>query len=199
MYLMYVDESGDVGLNNSPTRFFILSAIVIHELRWRDTLEALVEFRRELRDKKGLKMRDEIHSNEFINRPGDLKRIKRNDRLDILKKCMDWLNGQRHVNIFSVCVDKNGRTDDVFEFAWHTLIMRFENTIRHKNFHGPSYGDERGLVLADNTEGEKLRKLVRKMRHFNTVPNNSSLYLGGYRNLKLEYVIEDPVFRDSQH
>lgn len=68
MYLMYVDESGDSGLENSPTRFFILSAIVIHELRWKQTLTNLVAFRRDIRDKKGLKLREEIHCNEFINR-----------------------------------------------------------------------------------------------------------------------------------
>lgn len=199
MYLMYVDESGDVGIVNSPTRYFILSAIVVHELRWKNTLRGLVEFRRMLRDTKGLKLREEIHSNEFITRPGDLKRIKRNDRLDILKKCMDWMNGQHHINIFSVAVDKEGRKDDIFELAWNTLIMRFENTIRHNNFSGPQNADDRGIILSDNTEGEKLRKLVRKMRHFNTIPNTQQLYSGGFRNLKLEYVIEDPVFRDSQH
>ena len=31
MYLMYIDESGDTGTNNSPTQYFVLSAIVIHE------------------------------------------------------------------------------------------------------------------------------------------------------------------------
>ena len=85
---MYVDESGDVGKVNSPTRFFVLSAIVIHELRWRATLSNLLEFRRMLRDNKGLKIREEIHCTDFINKPGDLKRIKRNDRLDIIKNVL---------------------------------------------------------------------------------------------------------------
>jgi hypothetical protein len=41
---MYVDESGDIGATSvSPTRYFILSAIVIHELRWRDILQELVQ------------------------------------------------------------------------------------------------------------------------------------------------------------
>ncbi len=31
---MYVDESGDMGLVNSPTRFFVLSGVVIHEMRF---------------------------------------------------------------------------------------------------------------------------------------------------------------------
>jgi len=33
---MYVDESGDSGLpsDGSPTRYFCLSGLVVHELRW---------------------------------------------------------------------------------------------------------------------------------------------------------------------
>ena len=115
---MYVDESGDSGTVNSPTKYFILSAIVIHEIEWRNTLRELVDFRRSLRDAKGLKLRDEIHSTHFLNRPGELKRIKRHDRIDILKKCMDWLNSQPNINIFSVVVDKNGRQGtDILEFG----------------------------------------------------------------------------------
>lgn len=55
---MYVDESSDTGIVNSPTRYFILSAIVLHETYWRETLDNLVAFRRFLRNSKGLKLRD---------------------------------------------------------------------------------------------------------------------------------------------
>lgn len=195
---MYVDESGDVGLNNSPTRYFVLSAIVIHELRWRQTLESLVEFRKFLRDTKGLKLRDEIHCTELLNKPGELIRIKRNDRLDIIKKCIDWLNIQSDVNVFSVVVDKHGRHDDIFELAWNTLVMRFENTLSNKNFSGPCNTDDKGIILSDNTEGQKLRRLIRKMRHYNTIPNKTGVYASGYRNLRINSVIEDPIFRDSK-
>ena len=34
MYIMYVDESGDIGIEKTQTRYFILSALVIHELKW---------------------------------------------------------------------------------------------------------------------------------------------------------------------
>ena len=82
---MYVDESGDIGTQNSPTNYFILSALIFHELRWNSILDDLVAFRRHLRQTKGLKLREEIHATHFINRPGELKRLKRNDRIDILK------------------------------------------------------------------------------------------------------------------
>ena len=60
MYLMYVDESGDTGLANSPTRYFVLSGIVVDESRWREFINALVAFRRTLRF--------------FARRPGHLGR-----------------------------------------------------------------------------------------------------------------------------
>ncbi|MEI8085304.1 MAG: DUF3800 domain-containing protein [Paludibacter sp.] len=199
MFLMYIDESGDTGLVNSPTRYFVLSAIVIHELSWRDILTKLVTFRQLLRDNKGLKLKDEIHCTEFINKPGELIRIKRNDRLDILKKCMDWLNSQSDISVYSVVVDKQGKTGDVFDIAWNVLLTRFENTIKFKNFHGYNNESDRGIVISDNTDGEKLRMLIRRMRHYNPVPNRRDLYGGNARNLRLEYVIEDPIFRDSKN
>jgi len=51
MYLMYVDESGDIGLTGSPTRYFVLTGLVLHELRWRQTLDGLIAFRREQKNR----------------------------------------------------------------------------------------------------------------------------------------------------
>jgi len=196
---MYVDESGDTGTLNSPTHYFILSGIVFHELRWNQILTELVAFRRLLRESKGLKLRDEIHSTDLINHPGELIRIKRNDRLDIIKKCIDWLDCQHDISVFSVIVDKHNTSHDVFEKAWNALVMRFENTIRYKNFRGPQNADDRGIILSDNTDGQKLTKLIRKMRHYNSIPNDKGFYTGGFRNIKLQYVIEDPIMKDSKN
>lgn len=195
---MYVDESGDIGLPpSSPTKYFILSAIIIHELRWRDTIGDLVRFRKHLKLTKGLKIKEEIHCTKFISSPGPLVRIKRNDRLDIIKQSIDWCNSQPDLTVFSVVVDKTTKAAgyDVFEKAWNALLMRFENTLSHKNFPGPRNPDDAGMVISDNTDGGKLRRLLRRMRHFNMVP---SMYGTGARNLKLQYIIEDPVLRDSQ-
>lgn len=49
MFLVYVDESGDTGLVNSPSNYFCLSAIVVHESHWQTTLNSVIGFRKELR------------------------------------------------------------------------------------------------------------------------------------------------------
>ncbi len=194
---MYVDESGDPGLNNSPTRYFILSSMVFHELRWNMLLDDLIDFRRYLRNQKGLKLREEIHASDFINSPGDLRRIKRHNRVDILKKCIDWIAVHNDISIMTVCVDKKGKTEDIFELGWKILIQRFENTISYRNFPGPSNSDERGMFLPDNTDGEKLTKLVRRMRRYNPISNTSKYFNHGNRNIPVEHVIEDPFLKHS--
>jgi hypothetical protein len=92
MYLMYVDESGDSGMDKSPTRYFVLSGIVVHENRWHETLNRLVAFRQRMRTQFGLQMREEIHAGPMLTRPTDLARIKRNDRLTIIRKHLDELD-----------------------------------------------------------------------------------------------------------
>jgi len=200
MYLMYVDESGDVGLENSPSRYFILTGLVIHELRWRDTLEQIISFRRQMRDKFGLYLRDELHAGAMITKPGDLQRIKRHDRLAILRAFADELARNQDLNVINVVVKKHNKSPsyDVFEKAWEALIQRFENTIQYRNFRGPQNPDERGIILPDNTDGQKLQRLLRKKRRYNPVPNQPQ-YGHGYRNLKLKSIIEDPWLKDSRH
>jgi len=198
MFLFYVDESGDVGLANSPTRFFALSALVVHELRWQQTLDKIVRFRRALRDRFGLKLREEIHAAHFLHRPGDLRRIPKSIRLRILREVLDFEAMLTGVSIVNLVVDKGPKAKDfdVFDFAWKCLIQRLHNTISRKNFPGPQNPDDYGLLIVDRTDEKKLRSLARKMRVYNPIPNSYGL---GYRQVLLDTLVEDPVHRDSLH
>ena len=200
MYLMYVDESGDPGITNSPTSEFILSGLVFHELRWHDLLADLLSFRSSLRTHFGLKVRDEIHAAEFMNGSStQFRGIPRNSRLVILRLCLDWLDRRQETRLINVKVDKRGKASaqEVYETGWRALIQRFENTLQFHNFAEPKNPDDRGVLFTDNTDGEMLRKLVLRMRKYNPIPNAGSG--GGYRDRPLKNVIEDPVMRDSGH
>jgi len=93
MYIMYVDESGDTGLVNSPSRYFVLSGVVIHELRWAPTLQKIIDFRRRMRNKYGLKLREEIHASHLLKNQKELARIKRQDRLSIIRNFTEEIAG----------------------------------------------------------------------------------------------------------
>lgn len=198
MYLMYVDESGDCGVQNSPTEFFVLSGLVLHELRWRDVHSALIEFRSRMKASYGLGMRDELHASHFMTRPGKFATIPKHQRLLIIREFAGFLGSLSDVSLINVLVDKAGKPPgyDVFAMAWKALLQRFENTMSHRNFSGPANPDERGMVFSDYTDTKKLTGLIRRMRRWNPIPNQLS-YGGGYRNLTVQHIIEDPSFRDS--
>lgn len=200
MFLMYVDESGDVGLVNSPTRYFVLVGLVLHELRWQQTREETITFRRGLKQQFGLKLREEVHASEMISHPGSLARIPKHQRLEIVRRHADRLASMPDLSLVCVVVDKQGKAANynVFERAWETLIQRFENTLAHHNFSGPKNADDRGMLFPDHTDDKKLNGLLRRMRVYNPVPNQPA-FGGGYRNLTLRSVIEDANFRDSAH
>jgi hypothetical protein len=198
LYLIYVDESGDCGMVDSPSRYFVLSGLVVHELRWRETLEEISNMRRGLRGTYGLKLREEIHAGHMMRKPGELARIPKSMRLRLLRDVVDFEAGLPDVSITNVVVDKEGKPADydVFEQAWKVLIQRFENTISRRNFPGPQNAEDNGIVIVDDTDEPKLRKLTRRMRVYNPVPDTGG---AGYRFLPLRTIVEDPVHRNSRH
>jgi hypothetical protein len=198
VYLLYVDESGDVGSRPGSSRYFALSGLVVHELRWHDTLQRVVDFRRGLRDKYGLKLRDEIHASHFIHSPGELSRIPKSLRLRILRDVIDMQATLPDVSIMNVIVDKQAKPADydVFMSAWRALVQRFENTNSHRNFPGPRNADDFGVLIVDQTDEVKLRTLTRQLRVYNPVPSIDGI---GYRQLPIKTVVEDAVHRNSVH
>src|SRR5437867_598951 len=118
MYLMYVDESGDIGLTNSPTRFFALSGLVVHESRWRDLINGLLAFRRTVKAAYGLPLRTEIHASDYLRRP-PVPLMARHVRLAILRNLTDELAKLSFISFTNVIVDKSNKpiNYDVFENA----------------------------------------------------------------------------------
>jgi len=201
MFLMYVDESGDSGslAAGSPTAQFILTGIVIHELRWSEHLDNLLAFRQRMKMAYGLRLRDEIHASEMLGRSAPrYAHIRKHQRLAIVRAFAKQIGGMAGVNIINVVVRKAAKDPhyDIFEKAWQCLIQRFENTLAHRNFTGPQNAEDLGLLIPDHTDDKKLIQLLRRMRRYNPVPNQAG-FGPGYRNIQLRRIAEDPNFRDS--
>jgi hypothetical protein len=209
MYLMYVDESGDCGLpeEGSPSDFFCLSGVVLHELRWRETIRQLVQFRHWLKARYRIYLDDELHAAEMINKPSklapSLRALPKHQRLAVLRHFADEIACLSDVSIINVVVDKtSGRVpnkDEVFRWAWCALFQRFENTIQYKNFPGPRNAQERGIIFPDATDGLRLKQFLERMRVANPLRVRHSS--GGYviQDVPVRAIIEDPVVRQSQY
>src|SRR5262249_28388597 len=137
------------------------------------------------------------------SRAGPLVRISRNDRLTIIRMLLDELATMRFLNIINIRVDKQGKDPayDPFEKAWEALIQRFENTLKWHNFPFPKNwtGGDIGIIFCDAANEAALRRIYRRMRVYNPVPNVRSLFSRGFRQLPLTRVAEDPNIRHSHH
>ena len=192
---MYVDESGDPGNNTAQSDFFCLTGMLVHESEWRNLIDVSTRFRRTLKDVYGLPVRAEIHAVKLL-RHSEFG-IEKYKRLAILRNFLDELAKMNFISLTNVVVDKKGKPPDydVFSSAWRTLFQRFENTLTHGNFPG-GYRRAFGTVFTDATNGEKLTSIMRKMSVHNPIPNRRG---GGYRNMPILRVIEDPSPRNSEH
>lgn len=209
MYIMYVDESGDLGISrNSPTRYYCLSGLVIHESKWIETTGAIVEFRRKLKRTFGVYLENEVHCGAMINNvkkcDPPVQRLKKYQRLSIIRHTANFMSGlSDRIRVINVVVDKYRKTyvstDSVFEKAWYALIQRFENTIIQGNFPGSTHGNDFGLIYSDSSNDKKLHECANKIRKSNP------LYLrqrsGNYQVIDhpITRIIEEPVSRDSKY
>lgn len=196
MYLMYVDETGDTGLTASPTRYFGLSGIVVHESEWRRFISELIAFKKNMASVYNLPIRAELHASELINK--NKHQLEKHIRLAILRNTLDELAKFDFISITNVVVDKEGKPEDydVFNMAWMTLFQRFENTLVYGNFPG-GFRNDHGLVITDATSGEKLSRLVRRMAVHNFIPNQGQFGQGAI-NRPVVRIIEDPYGKDSR-
>jgi len=208
---MYVDESGDTGMcapsGNSPSRYFCLTGLVVHELHWAETMNQIKQFRHWLRHKYGIYTDYEIHAADMISKPGrlaaSLAKRPRYQRLAILRHHADQLARLPYIRLINVCVDKVQKKytcpNDIFRKAWYVLFQRFENTMLKHNFPGPRNEHERGIIFPDNTDGLKLKQYLDRMRIHNPLYVRHHAGSSYEIDEPIRLIIEDPVCRDSRH
>lgn len=205
---MYVDESGDCGLpsDGSPTQYFCLTGLVVHELRWKDVMGEVLQFRHWLKRKYRVYLDDELHAAEMINKLSktakSIQRLRKYERLAIIRHLANLLARLPDINLINVVLDKTtgnySDKDEVFRKAWSVLFQRFENTISRQNFPGPKNADERGLIFPDNTDGMKLRNYLHTMRIQNPLFVRQPFGAFYMKDEPIRVIIEDPVLRDSR-
>ncbi len=192
-------------MTNSPSRYFCLSGVVVHELRWKDTLADLLSFRHWLKSTYSVYLDDELHAADMINKPSrvapSLQRLKKHERLAIVRHFADQIARLSNVRLLNVVVDKQGgvpSAEEVFRRAWYTLFQRFENTIRNQNFPGPKNTDDRGIIFPDQTDGGKLSRYLNEMRMRNPLKVRQPHGAFYYKDEPIKVIIEDPMLRDSR-
>jgi hypothetical protein len=199
MHIMYVDESGDPGFKGHA-RHFILSALVVPATDWRESFDRHHQMRRYLNATYGYPVRAELHAAALVDtRYGGTYVRRLGGRRTRMRLYQDVMRNIPQIfptaKTLSVYIDKDAaqttsyQRDNYLELAWRYLITRFHNFLTW-NCQG-----QPGLVFSDDMAPATVQALLRKMRVYNPVPSR----YGPYYNVPVRTIIEDPVFRNSEH
>lgn len=201
MYLTYADESGDSGRGKGGTPFFVISGVIVHESYWNEIFSKFLELRRYLRYEYNVPQRITLHASDIVNGHGDFHHsqygLSTKDRFKLYRDVLEFLAQLTEIRVLNVFIRKDkipaDWDEDIFDWAWTLFIQRFHNSIDKNG--ALAIDNDYGLLITDRTHDDQLRRLMRRMRAFNLVPN---LQAEGQRRILVTRLLDDPVPRDSR-
>lgn len=193
MIIAYVDETGDTGplTKKGASACYGLGCVMVPQEKWAGGLDRMVAFRRGLRDRHKIRVRDELKSGFLVGGKGTIKHLDIDpfERRGIFAGHLRQL-ADMGARAFSVVIDKSRNEGaDVADLAWDTLLQRLERVSAHsKRDVKPSF-----LIVHDEGDDVAVRRRVRKARVRMTA---GSLYAGSHQSLRVP-IVEDAIARDS--
>ena len=188
--IVYCDETGDDGLDNSPTELFVLTSLSIPSYKWQDCFDTIKTFRKRLKEQYGFYTTQEMHTKNFVQNKNPYRDYGWNDdiRRDILRQYAIMI-ASLDVSVINVIIDKSKieRSDyNVLENALKYNIQRIEND---------SAGDWNYLIITDSGRIAPMKKTARKIRAYNPI---ESMYDYSKSNHPIKYMVEDIFEKDSK-
>jgi len=180
MYLIYIDESFD-------ETHYAYSAIFINAFHWNNTFKELVDWRKTWFNQHNIPLDYELHATKFVGGRGEFPPNRDKVlRADLFYEGIGFIDGISGVQIINAITSSKRKHLTLFEY----MLNRINRTLKTKN--------AIGILICDEGNENKLTAKVRQMKKLNQIPNNFSLYSGGSRNIPLDRIIEDPLFKTSK-
>jgi hypothetical protein len=188
-YIAYFDETGDDGVTIASSDHFVLTSIYMPAEKWQSNFDILKSLRRELRDKYGFFISQEMHTKHFLTDKNPYRNYNwsRDVKQEIIKSFTTTI-ASMDLKIINVIIDKTKFVDDkyrVLENALKYNIQRIEND---------SNGSWNYIIITDKGRLAPMRKTARAIRAYNPI---QSKYSYDYSNHPIKYLIEDILEKDS--
>jgi len=175
-----MDDSGDQNIR-------AYSALAISEVDWRESIACVKEFRRRLKKEYGIFITKEFHATDFVAGRGNIAEnvVPKRLRSEIFRQTLQMTARLRSVRLFNAIAPR----------AQEALI--FERLMNRINTNMRKCGSN-AIIFHD--EGKDYTKLIRRLGIFNPIQSMFGSWPEGnsYRNIPLEHVLEDIVFRKSK-
>lgn len=194
MYLMYVDESGDTGREETSSPVFALAGLIAPSSKWTDVESELIKLRKSLGAQYGLKPSDELRGSALMRKgPGNHER-----RVALIETALKGIAAIKPIRILLTSVRKKNLPPetDVFRAGWSAQLGDFDGFLARAGHRGGT----QGFVVADKTQSAQLDKLVRGLRRERPVTETHGWLFKRKRviNKPLKHVIELPQHQDSK-
>ncbi len=193
MYIIYVDETGDAGLNvaNGASPYYCLGFAIVHVDDWEHAYNSLLEFRRQLKFDYGIPIRAEIKATSLLRNGGwfSNKGLKPWDRREIFKRHLAVLDVAK-VKAFAVYLDKSDfvtfdKPEAIRVRAWTYAFQRISRT----------FTDRHVMLVHDEGDDKLIRSIARKSTR---ILSTGSAITKTQIALPTIRIIDDPIPRDSR-
>lgn len=152
MHVVFVDESGDLGREGSPTAYFLLCAVVVRHDWWEAAADELSSIRRRLWERHGLREEGEIHAAQFLGGDTRHKGLDVRSRFQCIHHAVGSLRASRCLRFTRFAVRKGKAVAaEILGEAWRGLAGEM---------HGILAGEEascgsRGMIVVMDHHGDQ--------------------------------------------
>lgn len=187
-YIAYFDETGDDGETTASSDVFVLTSVYMNADVWQENYNAYKSFRKEMKEKYGLHVSEEMHTKHLVRDKGLYRPYgwTTEQRRELLKEFAVAIS-KLQIKVVNVVIDKNHiKTEDypVLANALTYNVQRIEND---------SKGAWKYIIISDKGRIAPMRKTARQIRAFNPIQS----IFGGSRNVPVQGLIEDILEKDS--
>ncbi len=197
MEFLFIDESGDNGLSENSTDYYILAGISFEDWQWKENFWKIVEHRRQISQKYGLVI-DELKGSEIFSHRGPFfnSTLHSDDLKWIYNQTIDLICDKLSLTLFVVVKSKEefkrrqvyGRNliKNFTQEIWTEYLSMYEQYLIEKSI--AIKHPQTGLIYYDLNQEKHVRKIVRQFaRKFD---QQSTCPSAG--------IIEDVIFRASK-
>lgn len=169
MYIAYYDETGDDGYPEYSSPIFVLTAVYMHYLDWKQAYEHIQGFRCQLKKDFNFPVKKELHTKYFLlnKKPYRALNISEDDRILIVNLYCKLI-AELDIKIINVLINKKkvtGTKYSVLDRALTYSVQRIENDLKTIE---PS---KRFMIITDPGREGKMRKTTRRIQRINFIPS----------------------------
>lgn len=159
MHLIYLDESGDPGLQNSPTKHYLIAGFAVHHGSWQGLRTRLQSFRREMADRYGFPATAELHASELLGASPLLHGVCRAHRLLLARQLVYMLSSCPEIRTFA-WVTKKSLSDPVTTVAHQAMSDLTAWTLDGRISVDPPCRHAGFLILHDAAPSQPFRQVT---------------------------------------